>query len=369
MLHRGVSHTVLAALRFRDRVRGACAWWWRRERFAPAALAFGAAYLSHLVLDWMTIDTRPPAGGQFLWPLSDAYYIAPVTIFTEIHIDGRTRAAFLESVLAWPTVVVLARELVDGHRRPSAVWHVRRSPAAPSRRRADGPRARPARGGSRLTGLLAARGVRGGARSRCSCASSTRRRRGRRVIWSRAPPTWRWSAATTPSSTRSSCCAPCEWWLGGRPAGVGQLLGAGLACAGVVGYRRAGRMLGDHLSPLIAPAEPATLVERGPYRRVRHPMYLAELAMAFGVPLLLGARWTLVVSAALRARGRAADPRRRAGACRPTPRLPGLRHPHLSPHPACLLIPLMRPPRCRSSLALLGWAAVVYVAYVASYLG
>ena len=90
--------------------------------------------------------------------------------------------------------------------------------------------------------------------------------------------------------------SPCEWWVGGRPAGVGQLLGMGLACAGVVGYRRAGRMLGEHLTPVIAPAEPATLVERGPYRRVRHPMYLAELAMAFGVPLLLGARWTLVVS-------------------------------------------------------------------------
>jgi len=123
MLHRGVSHTVLAALVFGIGA-GACVWWWRRERFAPAALAFGAAYLSHLVLDWMTIDTLPPAGGQFLWPLSDAYYIAPVTIFTEIHIDGRTRASFLESVLAWPTVVVLARELamvtvVLG------VWHVR----------------------------------------------------------------------------------------------------------------------------------------------------------------------------------------------------------------------------------------------------
>jgi protein-S-isoprenylcysteine O-methyltransferase Ste14 len=90
--------------------------------------------------------------------------------------------------------------------------------------------------------------------------------------------------------------APAEWWLRGRPAAWTQLAGALLLCAGLAGYRRAGRALGDQLGPLIAPAEPARLVERGPYGRLRHPMYLAELAMAFGVPLLLGACWTLALS-------------------------------------------------------------------------
>ena len=36
--------------------------------------------------------------------------IAPFALFTEILIDGRSRAGFLASVLDWPTVVVLARE-------------------------------------------------------------------------------------------------------------------------------------------------------------------------------------------------------------------------------------------------------------------
>jgi protein-S-isoprenylcysteine O-methyltransferase Ste14 len=90
--------------------------------------------------------------------------------------------------------------------------------------------------------------------------------------------------------------APIEWWLRGRPAGAGQLLGAGLAFAGVAGYRGAGRVLGDQLSPLVAPVEPAALVERGLYGRIRHPMYLAEIALAFGLPLVLGALWTLLGS-------------------------------------------------------------------------
>lgn len=90
--------------------------------------------------------------------------------------------------------------------------------------------------------------------------------------------------------------APIEWWLRARPAGGGQLVGAGLVLAGVAGYRRAGRTLGDQLTPLVAPAEPAALVERGPYALIRHPMYLAELAMAFGFPILLGSCWTLLGS-------------------------------------------------------------------------
>jgi protein-S-isoprenylcysteine O-methyltransferase Ste14 len=90
--------------------------------------------------------------------------------------------------------------------------------------------------------------------------------------------------------------APLEWWLRGRPAGVLQLLGVGLALAGVAGYRRAGRTLGDQLSPLVAPAEPAVLVEHGVYGRIRHPLYLAELAIAFGVPMMLGVSWTIVLS-------------------------------------------------------------------------
>ncbi len=90
--------------------------------------------------------------------------------------------------------------------------------------------------------------------------------------------------------------APIEWWWRGRPASAAQLVGLVLAAAGVAGYRRAGRALGDQLGPLVAPSEPAVLVERGPYRRIRHPMYLAELAMAVGLPLVLGAVGTLALS-------------------------------------------------------------------------
>ncbi|MCC6767254.1 MAG: metal-dependent hydrolase [Deltaproteobacteria bacterium] len=120
LVHRGVSHTILAAVIF-GALAGIVARSLRGKRFLPTALAFAVAYGSHLLLDWLTIDSRPPEGAQFLWPFSDAYYIAPVAIFREIHIDGLTRAGFLGSLLGWPTVLVLAREaaLVVG---AVAVW-------------------------------------------------------------------------------------------------------------------------------------------------------------------------------------------------------------------------------------------------------
>lgn len=90
--------------------------------------------------------------------------------------------------------------------------------------------------------------------------------------------------------------APIEWLTRGRPSAWIQLAGGALFLAGVIGYRKAGGALGAQLTPLVAPRPPATLVERGPYRRLRHPMYLAELAMAFGAALTLAARTALLLA-------------------------------------------------------------------------
>lgn len=95
--------------------------------------------------------------------------------------------------------------------------------------------------------------------------------------------------------------SPIEWLLAGRPARPGQLGAAALFLGGLVGYRRAGHALGQRLTPLLAPREPASLSTEGLYRRVRHPMYLAELVMAFAAPLVLGARVSLLLSLAFAA--------------------------------------------------------------------
>jgi protein-S-isoprenylcysteine O-methyltransferase Ste14 len=82
--------------------------------------------------------------------------------------------------------------------------------------------------------------------------------------------------------------------LGG--ASDGRLLGALVFAGGVALYRWGASALGDALSPLVAPRPGGRLITGGPYRVVRHPMYLGQLAIAVGAPATLGCRWAFAVS-------------------------------------------------------------------------
>ncbi len=75
--HRGISHSVGAVV-----VAGlAAAIISRRPRWG---LAIALAWASHVVLDWLSHDTRPPAGVMALWPFTREYYKAAVEIFPAV---------------------------------------------------------------------------------------------------------------------------------------------------------------------------------------------------------------------------------------------------------------------------------------------
>ena len=58
----------------------------------------------------------------------------------------------------------------------------------------------------------------------------------------------------------------------------------------------AGRTLGSALTPYPVPSERATLVERGPYGLVRHPIYVAGLLVFLGYGLLSSVPATAAVA-------------------------------------------------------------------------
>jgi inner membrane protein len=78
--HRTVSHsigalivvTIIAAI-----VTGKVT---RRNRARIVAVC-AAAYASHLVLDWISVDPTPPYGIQAMWPFSDRFYISGWNLF------------------------------------------------------------------------------------------------------------------------------------------------------------------------------------------------------------------------------------------------------------------------------------------------
>jgi protein-S-isoprenylcysteine O-methyltransferase Ste14 len=92
---------------------------------------------------------------------------------------------------------------------------------------------------------------------------------------------------------------PLEAVVAGDVAGGasgGRVAGALAFGAGVALYRWGAAALGDALSPLVRPHPGGRLVTAGPYRTVRHPMYLGQLLIAFGAPALLGCRFAFALS-------------------------------------------------------------------------
>jgi membrane-bound metal-dependent hydrolase YbcI (DUF457 family) len=90
--HHYFSHSIPFALLFTalcwvalKLVKGPAAGNWAR--------LFGAAYASHLGLDYLTRDGSFPYGIPLLWPLTDEHFVAPVQFFYSIH-RGTWRAIF-----------------------------------------------------------------------------------------------------------------------------------------------------------------------------------------------------------------------------------------------------------------------------------
>ncbi|HVS63762.1 MAG TPA: isoprenylcysteine carboxylmethyltransferase family protein [Thermoanaerobaculia bacterium] len=83
-------------------------------------------------------------------------------------------------------------------------------------------------------------------------------------------------------------------WASFALAAPWRWLGAGLLAAGALLVFWVNRTLGRNFSGSLALRSDHRLVQEGPYRRVRHPMYPGFLAMTVGM-LLLSANWMIGV--------------------------------------------------------------------------
>jgi membrane-bound metal-dependent hydrolase YbcI (DUF457 family) len=106
--HRAITHSIGAAA-----AAGLVAFIATRQpRWAAAvALAWG----SHILLDWLSNDTRPPIGVMALWPFDSHYYKAAIEIFPPVsrrYEQSRfwiynLRAAVTELLLLLPLTLLL----------------------------------------------------------------------------------------------------------------------------------------------------------------------------------------------------------------------------------------------------------------------
>ncbi|MCB2190736.1 MAG: metal-dependent hydrolase [Deltaproteobacteria bacterium] len=103
--HRGISHSITAAA-----VAGLLAWLWARRKPGGGWLALGAlaAYASHILLDFLNVDTRPPFGIPLLWPFSGEYMLAHHAIFPDVKRHALTWAIVKHDLvtMAWETLLL-----------------------------------------------------------------------------------------------------------------------------------------------------------------------------------------------------------------------------------------------------------------------
>ena len=76
-----------------------------------------------------------------------------------------------------------------------------------------------------------------------------------------------------------------------------RLLGIAVGLAGAAGFVWAGRTLGSSLTPYPRPKPEGVLVEDGPYRLVRHPIYAAGMLFFLGYGLLTSIPATIATAA------------------------------------------------------------------------
>jgi membrane-bound metal-dependent hydrolase YbcI (DUF457 family) len=84
------------------------------------ALVCGAAYASHLLLDWLAIDTFEPRGIRALWPFSDGWYISGYDIFRQT-----ARRHIFSTPAMVQNVKAIAQEIAILAPLAGAVWLVR----------------------------------------------------------------------------------------------------------------------------------------------------------------------------------------------------------------------------------------------------
>ena len=114
--HQGVSHSLGAALLF-GAVVALLSWRMRGQIAWRLVLVLFSLYCSHLVFDYLAVDTGLPYGIPIWWPLSGKHYLSPIAIFSDVHrgdspekfipgifIQHNLRAVMLEILIFMPII-------------------------------------------------------------------------------------------------------------------------------------------------------------------------------------------------------------------------------------------------------------------------
>jgi inner membrane protein len=111
LYHHGVSHSVGFAILF----AAGCSFvlvLLKSKSMWRDSIIFFCLYTSHIILDWLSIDTRAPYGVPFCWPLSDVYYIAPFAFLPDIRRISFSNIDFIASLFSFHNLWAICVEIL-----------------------------------------------------------------------------------------------------------------------------------------------------------------------------------------------------------------------------------------------------------------
>lgn len=134
--HHGITHS-LGALVVVVAVVAAVARW-RHSPVRPLVTLAALAYGSHLVLDMLAVDTRPPFGIPLFWPLHGAYVLSPLPLFLDVR-RAADPSLFWVSLFSRHNFLAVMREslLLGGALAASLAVHRRKQRRAASSGRSE----------------------------------------------------------------------------------------------------------------------------------------------------------------------------------------------------------------------------------------
>jgi membrane-bound metal-dependent hydrolase YbcI (DUF457 family) len=96
LFHEGILHSLGFALFFS--LIGAAIAWKLGKSIRQTFILGLVAYSSHLLLDMLQPDGRPPYGIPFLWPINRLYLMSPVALLPGVHHVASTSATTLDLI-------------------------------------------------------------------------------------------------------------------------------------------------------------------------------------------------------------------------------------------------------------------------------
>jgi inner membrane protein len=118
-IHRTMTHSVTAAFAVFIVAAGVTGWVTGRVHWL-IAIACGAAYGSHVVMDWLGADASRPYGIQAFWPFSHHWFMSPLPVF-----PGTERRVPLSARSMWINLKAAAAELAIMGTLAWAAWRAR----------------------------------------------------------------------------------------------------------------------------------------------------------------------------------------------------------------------------------------------------